>query len=80
MSLTYQSMTLPPFLSENLSPNDTMTDIRFWSEALNARCIAAEDADIVEHGCLFQELHVKSQFWVSLRYFQATIGHLPTVY
>ena len=59
MSLAHQGMTLPPLLAQDFSPNDAVTYVRFSAEALYAWGITTEDADIVEHGCLLEELGIE---------------------
>jgi hypothetical protein len=57
-----------------------MTDIRFAAETLDARSITTENADVVEHRSLLQELDIQPQFRMVLRNLQATVSHLTTVY
>jgi hypothetical protein len=73
-------MAPPPFLPQDLAADDAMTDIGFGAEALDARGIATEDADIMQHRSLFEELHVEFQLRVLLRYQQTAISHLPAMH
>jgi hypothetical protein len=56
-----------------------MTDIRLSTEALDARSITAEDADVVQHSSLFEERSVKAQFGMRLCYPQTPICHLSAM-
>ena len=80
MPLAYLRMTQPAFLTQNLTTNDAMTDIRLATETLDARSITTENADVVEHRSLLQELDIQPQFRMVLRNLQATVSHLTTVY
>ena len=79
MALTDECMSFPPFLPQNFSPNDTMTDIRLSTEALDDRSITAEDADVMQHSSLFEERSVKAQFWMRLCYPQTPVCHLSAM-
>ena len=76
MTFTDKCMTRPPFLSQNFTTNDTMADIGFSAKALDTRCIATEDTNVMEHRCLFKELCIKTQFRVRLSNLQTSVCNL----
>jgi hypothetical protein len=57
-----------------------MTDIGLSAMTENRRGIALVDADVVQHGGLFQELHIDRQLYVFLDNLQTAVGHLAAVF
>jgi hypothetical protein len=55
MALGHAGVTLEALAAENLCAQKAVTDIRLFAEARNARSVAAEDADVVEHRRLFDK-------------------------
>ena len=56
-----------------------MEQIGFLAVAMYARGIGEEDAHIVEHGGLFDEMAVELHFRVLVGNVQCPFGHLPAV-
>ena len=79
VTFTHQCMALPPFLSQDLCPQDTMTDIRLCAETLDARGITTEDTDVMQHRCFLQELLIEPQFRMCLCDLQTAVGHLSAM-
>ena len=67
------------FLTHELPANETMADIRLRSLAEDGGGMAAEDADVVEHGRHLEEGLVESQLGMASGNGQRTVGHLPTM-
>ena len=80
MPLTDAGMPIPSFGTQHLTTYQPMTDIGFRAVTKDAWCMAAQNADIMKHGSLLQELRVQSQFRMFLHNQQAAIRYLPTVY
>jgi hypothetical protein len=57
-----------------------MTDIRLRAMTENGRGVALIDADVVQHGRLFEELHVDRQLHMFLDNLQTAVSHLTTVF
>ncbi len=47
--------------------------------AMNARSIATNDADVVEHGGSLQKLPVNIPLRMIIRYLESTVSHLPAM-
>ena len=75
----HTGMTGKALGTKYLSANQAVTNVMLGAKSLNARCIRAQNADIVEHGGLVQELAVKSQFGVRITYLHTEICHLSTM-
>ena len=61
--------------AHNLSSYNAVADVRLRSEALYSRGITTEDADVVEHGGLSDELPVETKFWMGVAYLYGTLHH-----
>ncbi len=64
--LTHTGMLGEALLSEKLGSDASVQDIGLSTEAMNAWCVALEDTDVVEHGCLFHKAPVDFQFRVGI--------------
>jgi hypothetical protein len=72
-------MSFPSILPQDFSSNDTMTDIRLGTKALDARGITTEDTNVVQHSSLFEKGSIESQLWMRLCYQQTSVGYLSAV-
>ena len=77
MSLGHTGMTGKPLLTQYLATDDPVTDIWFRTVTTDAGGITAEDADVVQHGCFLQELHIDGQFPMRPCNQQTAVSHLP---
>jgi hypothetical protein len=77
MSLSHTGMTGKTLLTQYLATDDPVTDIWFRTATTDAGGITAEDADVVQHGCFLQELHIDGQFPMRPCNQQTAVSHLP---
>jgi hypothetical protein len=77
MSLGHTGMTGKTLLTQYLATDDPVTDIWFRTVTTDAGGITAEDADVVQHGCFLQELHIDGQFPMRPCNQQTAVSHLP---
>ena len=68
-----------PLLAEQFAADDAMANVGLRAVAVDRRRIAAEDADVVEHGGLLQELYIDRQFAVFPDDGQTAVCHLSGV-
>ena len=62
MSLTYSCVSFKTFAAKHLCASQSVTDIGLCSEAVDCRCVAADDAYIVKHSSLRNEVLVEIKF------------------
>ena len=79
MTFGNSCMTREALCTKDFTTDGSVFDIGFRTLTIDAGCITTEHPDIVEHGCLFQELAVDRQFLVTVTNMQSTVGNLPTV-
>ena len=80
MALAHTRMLRKALLPEYLPTNKSMTDIRFFALTEDAGRMTPADADIVEHGSLFNESSVKLQFRMTLTGQDTFISHLARMF
>ena len=80
MSFTHPGMSLPTFIPQYLSSDDSMTDIGFCTVTFYSGRVGTEDTQVVKHRSLLKKLRVEFQFGMCLCYLQAAVGHLSAVY
>ena len=61
MAFTNTGMSLVALCSEQFATNLSMTDVRLRTITMDGRSVTTEDAQIMQHGSLFQELYVNGQ-------------------
>lgn len=66
VTLCDTGMTGEALLTQQLTANLPMTDIRFRTITTDGGCVAAEHTDIMKHRCLLYELAVDRQFPVAV--------------
>jgi hypothetical protein len=57
-----------------------MTDVRLSTKTLDTWSIATDDANIMKHGCSFQEILIKSQFRMTTGYQESPVSNSPTMH
>ena len=62
VALAYPSMSLIPFLAQDLGSQSSVADLWLRAKTLNAWCICEEDSQVVKHGCFLDKLCVELQF------------------
>ena len=80
MAFCHAGMSWVPFLTEQVATYGTMLDVGLRPVTMDRGRITLVYANIMQHGCLFQELHVNRQFLMLLRYLQTTVSHLTAVF
>ena len=75
MTLADTGMTGEALRTQHLGTDTPVTDIRFAAKAFYAGCIAADDSDVVQHGCLLNELTVKRKFGMSVSNSKGFVSH-----
>ena len=80
MALCHACMSGEPFLTEQLASYGTMLDIGLATMTMDRGGITLIYANIMQHGCLFQELHLNRQLLMLLRYLQTAVSHLTAVF
>ena len=66
MALAHAGVLGKSFGTEEFGAYGSVTDVGLCAVAVNARGVAAEDADVVEHCCLFDKAAVDVQFGVCI--------------
>ena len=61
MAFCHTGMAGKALKAEQLTAYWSMLDIRFRTMTMNAGCITLVDANVVQHGSLFHELHINWQ-------------------
>lgn len=61
--------------AQHVCSDDAMLDIRFGAKALDARCIAFYNADVVQHGRFLDEGTVEFQLWMLVDNLQCLAGY-----
>ena len=79
VALADESVTGIAFSAEDVGTDDAVTDIGFGAETLYARCISAEDADVVQHRRLLDERRVDVHFGMKGSQRQRLICHAAAV-
>ena len=79
MAFTDSGMTGITFLTKHSATYHAVTQVWCVALTMDARSIAPADADIVEHGGLFDKLTVYAQLGMAVADLQAHIGHLTAM-
>ena len=79
MSFADAGMTGITFLTQQAAANETVTQVGRVSVTMDAWGVTPADANIVEHGGLFDKLTVYAQLWMAVTNLQAHIGHLTAM-
>ena len=79
MSFADSGMTGKAFLTKHTTAYHAVTEVWLVTQTMNARGITPADANIVEHGGLFDKLTVYAQLWMAVTNLQAYIGHLTAM-
>ena len=79
MAFADSGMTGKAFLTKHTTAYHAVTEVWLVTQTMNARGVAPADANIVEHGGLFDKLTVYAQLWMAVTNLQAYIGHLTAM-
>ena len=79
MTLSHTGMTWKALSTQQFPTDDTMSDIRLRTITEDAGGMTPTDADVVQHGRLFQKLDINRQFAVFADNLQTTVSYLTTV-
>lgn len=79
VSLAHACMPWVSFLAKEQGADAAVTDVWLCAVAADAWCVAAEYADVMEHGGLFHELAVDVQLGVTVGNAQGEVGHRTAV-
>ena len=80
MALGHTGMAGKALTAQDVCSDGAVLDVRLRAVTMDGGCISPEIDDIVQHGGLFQKLHVDGQFAVLAYNPQATVGHLPRMH
>lgn len=72
-------MERQPLVPQDVGPDDAVSDVGFGAVAVEVGSAALEDADIVQHGSLRNEIGVGMQFGMAERHVERLTGHAPAV-
>jgi hypothetical protein len=79
MALSHAGMARIAFLAQYVGTYRAMLQVRFLPVAVYAGSIAAEYSKVVQHGSLFQKLHVDRQFLMLFHNLQTAVGNLAAM-
>ena len=79
MPFANKGMTWKASLSHQLGSDNSMTDIRLRTKALDARCIRSKYANVVKHCRFLNKLLVDFQFRMRICYSNSLVCHRTTM-
>ena len=79
MSFADTGMALVALTAQQLGAYESVAYIVFVTIAIDARGMAPAHPDIMQHGCLLEEVCVQLQLRMTAGYEQAAVGHLSRV-